>query len=175
MELDFSQVNAVRLAKYHDLSKFDCGDKDIGDFIRNDALTYQEKNLATTTIFIYKEEIIGFFSAAADSLKLVPPEKEEHEIASKPIVEFPAIKIARLGRDVRFKNQDVGDNILKWAIGYILECSKMIAVRFVTVDAYVNKVDWYSSFGFKINSDRHYKKKTQHVSMRYDLFNGVPK
>lgn len=175
MGLDFSQVKAVRLAKYHNLSKFDCGDKDINDFIRNDAINYQEANLATTTLFIHNEEIIGFFSAEADSLKLMPPEKEEHEVDKKPIMEFPAIKIARLGRDAKFKNQDVGNNILKWAIGYILECSKMIAVRFVTVDAYHNKVPWYQSFGFKINSDRHYTKKTQHVSMRYDLFNGVPK
>ena len=175
MGLDFSQVKAVRLAKYHDLSNFDCGDKDINDFIRDDAITYQENNLATTTIFIYNEEIIGFFSAGADSLKLVQPEKEEHKVDKKPIREFPAIKIARLGRDVKYKEQEIGKDILKWAIGYILECSKMIAVRFITVDAYHEKFPWYQEFGFKVNLDEHYTKKTQHVSMRYDLFNGVPK
>ena len=83
--LDFSQVKAVRLAKYHDLSNFDCGDKDINDFIRDDAITYQENNLATTTIFIYNEDIIGFCSIAADSLKLKVPEKIQHEVDGKPI------------------------------------------------------------------------------------------
>ena len=33
MVLDFSLVKAVRLAKYHDLSKFDCGDDDINSII----------------------------------------------------------------------------------------------------------------------------------------------
>lgn len=73
--LDFSLVKAVKLAKYHDLSKFDCNDDDINDFIRNDAFVYQDKKIATTTIFTYEDNIIGFFSASADSLRLNPPEK----------------------------------------------------------------------------------------------------
>lgn len=174
MVLDFSLVKAVRLAKYHDLSKFDCGDNDINDFIKNDALIYQDKKIATTTIFTYGDNIIGFFSAAADSLRLVPPEKAEHKVTEKPIKEFPAIKIARLGRDNKFRGEKVGTNILKWAIGYILACSQMMAVRFVTVDSYPNRVKWYESVGFKRNLDEHYTKKTEHISMRYDLFNAVP-
>ena len=173
--LDFSLVKAVKLAKYHDLSKFDCNDDDINDFIRNDAFVYQDKKIATTTIFIYEDNIMGFFSASADSLRLNPPEKEEHEVSEKPIKEFPAIKIARLGRDKKFRGENVGTGILKWAIGHILECSKMVAVRFVTVDSYPNRAAWYEKFGFKRNLDEHYTKKTQHVSMRYDLFNGIPK
>ena len=51
----------------------------------------------------------------------------------------------------------------------------MVAVRFVTVDSYLNRAAWYEKFGFKRNLDEHYTKKTQHISMRYDLFNGVPK
>lgn len=173
--IDFSLVKAEKLAKYHDLSNFDCGDKDINDFIKNDALGYQEKKLATTTIFIYKGDIMGFFSATADSLKLKNPEKEEHEVGDKPLQEFPATKIARLGRDKKYKEQKVGVDILKWAIGHILEYSESVAVRFVTVDAYPNKVSWYEDFKFKRNEDKRYTKRTQHVSMRYDLFNGIPK
>lgn len=175
MVLDFSLIQTERLAGYHNLSKFDCGDDDINDFIKNEGIRYQEKKLTTTTIFIYNEDIIGFFSSAADSLKLKPPEKEEHKLGDKPLVEYPAIKLARLGRDNKYRGQSVGLNILKWAIGYILECSKLMAVRFVTVDSYINRVNWYKSLGFKINEDKRYTKKTQHVSMRYDLFNGIPK
>lgn len=173
--LDFSIVKAERLAKYHNLSKFDCNDEDINDFVKNEALVYQDKKLATTTIFIYKDEIIGFFSAAADSLRLKSSEKAEHKVSEKPIKEFPAIKIARLGRDKKLKGEKVGTDILKWAIGYILKCSGMVAIRFVTVDAYPKRVKWYEEVGFKKNEEGHYLKKTNHVSMRYDLFNGVPK
>lgn len=105
MALDFSEVKTERLAKYHDVSKFDCEDKDITGFLKDDALNYQEKKVATTTIFIYKEDIMGFFSAAADSLKLKLDEKEEAKLSTKPIPEFPAIKIARLGRDKKYKHE----------------------------------------------------------------------
>ncbi len=172
MAFDFSQVRAVRLSRVYDLSRFDCGDKDINEFLKQDAITYQDKKIAITTLFIYKEEVIGFFSTAADSIKLKIEEKQGHNIDGKPIQEFPAIKIVRLGRDIKYKKQDVGSNILKKAKGYIIECSEMTAVRFVTVDAYPDRVKWYERFGFVRNLDERYTKKEHHVSMRYDLFNG---
>ncbi len=175
LSIDFSQVKAVRLSRLFDISRFDCGDKDINEFLKKDALLYQEKKIATTTLFILNEEVIGFFSAAADSLKLKIEEKEGHKIGEKPIQEFPAIKIARIGRDMKYRGQDIGANILKWAIGYILSCSDMIAVRFITVDAYPNKVSWYEQFGFVHNLDKKYLKYDHHVSMRYDLFNQISK
>lgn len=173
--IDFSQVKALHLSKLSDLSKFDCGDNDINNFLKHDALTYQENKLATTTLFIFNDELIGFFSTAADSIKLKLTEKQEHNMHGKPLHEFPAIKISRLGRDINYKSQNVGANILKWAIGYILQCSEMTAVRFVTVDAYPQKVSWYAPFGFKPNLHERYSKKDHHVSMRYDLFNEVKK
>ncbi|MBI3032574.1 GNAT family N-acetyltransferase [Candidatus Woesearchaeota archaeon] len=172
MDIDFSQVKAVRLSRLFDLSKFDCGDQDINDFLKNDAITYQDNKLATTTIFVYNEQVIGFFSAAADSIKLKFKEKQDHHFQEKPIQEFPAIKIARIGRDFNYNRQGIGTNILKWSIGYVLGCSEMIAVRFITVDAYPNKVKWYEQFGFVRNLDDKYTRKDNHVSMRYDLFNG---
>ena len=161
----------LRLSKIYDLSKFDCGDSDINEFLKEDALIYQEKKLATTTIFTFNNEVIGFFSTAADSIKLKLIEKENHAIRNKPISEFPAIKISRIGRDRKHRNQKLCEDILKWAIGYILKCSEMTAVRFVTVDAYPAKVKWYESFKFIRNLDERYIKKDNHVSMRYDLFN----
>ena len=88
LAIDFSEVKAAPLSKIYDLSKFDCGDNDINDFLKNDALPYQEKKIASTTIFIYKDEICGFFSASTDSIKLKPDEKKEHGFESKKLHEF---------------------------------------------------------------------------------------
>lgn len=169
--IDFSKVKAVRLSKIYDVSRFDCGDADLNDFIKNDAFIYQEKKLATTTLFFYGDTLIGFFSAAADSLKLNLNEKEDHDIHAKKMEEVPSIKIARLATDKNYQNQGIGSNILKWSMGYILECSNLIAVRFITVDAYPHKVDFYQKKGFLINQNRHYIKKDNQISMRYDLLN----
>ena len=169
--LDFSKVKAEKLSKIYDVSKFDCGDGDLNDFIKNDAFIYQEKKLTTTTLFFYEENLIGFFSAAADSLKLNFEEKESYGIHQKRLEDVPAIKIARLAVDKNYQKQSVGTNIFKWCIGYILNCSDMVAIRFITVDAYPDKVSFYQKFNFMINQNRHYTKKSHHISMRYDLLN----
>jgi len=169
--IDFSQVKVFRSSKIYDLSQFDCGDKDINEFLKQDALLYQEKKLSTTILFTFNDQVIGFFSTAADSIKLKLTEKEEHDISHKPISEFPAMKISRIGRDINYRNKKIGEIILRWAIGYILKCSEMTAVRFVTVDAYPNRVEWYKMFGFVPNLDDRYTKKSHHISMRYDLLN----
>ncbi len=133
-------------------------------------MIWQEKKISTTFLFFFKEEIIGFFCCSGDSIRLGGKEKKTGKLDGKPIPEFPAIKIGRLGRDKKIKGKKIGEEILKWAIGYIQELSKRIGVRFITVDAYPNKVSWYEQFGFVKNLHRQYDKKT-HVSMRYDLYN----
>lgn len=45
-----------------------------------------------------------------------------------------------------------------------------MAIRFITVDAYPNKVAWYESFGFVKNLHKKYDDKSN-VSMRYHLHN----
>ncbi len=169
--LDFSKVRIEGLSREYDLSTFDCGDTDLNDFIKNDAFVYLEKKLATTILFFYQEKIIGFVSIAADSLKLNLEEKEVYNIHQKKLEDIPAVKLARLAVNKTFQEQGIGTNILKWTIGYALECSDKVAIRFITVDAYNDKVNFYQRFNFLVNLNRHYTKKTHHISMRYDLLN----
>jgi len=169
--LDFSKVRVERLSREYDLSTFDCGDADLNDFIKNDAFVYLNKKLATTILFFYEEKIIGFVSIAADSLKLNLDEKQTYDIHQKKLEDIPAVKLARLAVNKTFQKQGIGTNILKWTIGYTLECSDKVAIRFITVDAYNDKVNFYQRFNFLVNLNRHYIKKTHHISMRYDLLN----
>ncbi len=169
--VDFSQVKAAGLSKIYDLSKFDCGDEDLNDFIKNDAFVYQEKKIATTILFFYEDNLIGFLSVAADSLRLNLDEKESYAIHQKKLEDVPAVKLARLAVDQNYQKQGVGTNILKWCVGYALECSDKIAIRFITVDAYPEKVNFYQKFNFIVNQNKHYTKKDRQVSMRYDLLN----
>ncbi len=169
--IDFSQIKAVGLSKIYDLSKFDCGDDDLNDFIKNDALRYQSKKLTTTILFFFQENLIGFLSIVADSLKLNLDEKESYNLHQKKLEDIPSIKFARLAVDKNYQKQSIGSNILKWGIGYALDCSDRIAIRFITVDAYPNRRIFYEKFNFRINQNRHYLKKVNHISMRYDLLN----
>ena len=169
--IDFSKVKIERLSKTHDTSKFDCGDPDINNFLKNDAISWQERQIAVTMILHYNGEIIGFFCSSADSIKLKEFEKKnEKGLNSKHIRALPAVKIGRLGRSINHKRRGLGEFILKWSIGHIFAMTKHTGIYFVTVDAYPSRVGWYEQFGFKKNLHDDYQNK-DNVSMRLCIYN----
>ena len=56
------------LTDEHDLSEFDCGDEDLNDFLKNDALKLQESRLNITKLIMYEDSIIGFTSLLTDAI-----------------------------------------------------------------------------------------------------------
>lgn len=149
---------------------FNCGDDDLNDFLKNDALEWQKKKIASTHIFIYYDEIVGFYCCSADSIRLNEKEKErEHELRQKRIKEVPAIKIGRLARSVNYPEQGLGRFILQWAIGHVLHISENVGIRFVTVDSYPERVSWYEKFGFKRNLHKMYE-DSQNISLRLCIY-----
>lgn len=59
-----------RLVSEHDVQHFDCGDPDLNDFLRSDALLYQRQHLAGTYVVLAQDEVVAYFSIAADAIKL---------------------------------------------------------------------------------------------------------
>lgn len=77
--LDPNKLSVVKLEAYHAFDKFDCGNEDINDFIKNDALKEQSLWNNNTHIFIYDGEIIGFLTICCSSIKLKIEEKVNHK------------------------------------------------------------------------------------------------
>ncbi len=170
--IDTSQMSVVELTELYDLSKFDCGDSDINEFIKFEAFAHQEESIAKTFLFIYKEQILGFCSLAADAIYLDREEKVE-SIANighmKRYPQYPAVKLARFGRDSNYRGQSIGSElILRWIVAHVK--SLKIAVRFLTLDAYPHRASYYEHAGFIKNQHKNYARKdNQPVSMRLDL------
>ena len=172
-QIKLEEITAVKLSKVYNLSDFDCGDKDINDFLKNDALIHQDEMIATTILFLYKDKVLGFCSLAADAIKLSQEEKVEcikNKGDMKHYPQYPAIKLARFGRDKSYKGKSIGkDVIVPWVIGYIKSLDN-VSVRFATVDSYPNKFDYYTALRFVRNNHTDYAKKEGiQISMRLDL------
>ena len=58
------------LNENHDLNDFDCGDNDLNDFLKNDALPQQYEKLNVTKLVMCNREIIGYTSLLTDTLIL---------------------------------------------------------------------------------------------------------
>ena len=154
-----------------DLANFNCDDKEMNRFLNEEAFEDQGCGLNTTMLLYYKGKLSCFCSICADSLKLT--EEERKEIQDELYSTVPAVKIARLGRDVDFRGYEFGKRMIKYVILKALEIDEdLCGVRMITLDAYPHRVEYYKNLGFKVNMHQLYRSKNKNtVSMRYDIYN----
>jgi len=136
-----------KLSEKHDLSRFDCGNNDLNDFIKNDALNQQEDNLSATKVVICDGEIIGFFSLLSDSIELKKIRDEKTKKSIKihlpRVKKAPAIKIGRFAIDKKYSNKGIGSNIMEHILLNILELTADVGMRFVLIEAYAKAYNFY--------------------------------
>ncbi|MBU7005259.1 hypothetical protein [Phosphitispora fastidiosa] len=151
-----------------DLANFDCKDEGMNKFLKKEAYSEQQLGMNNTTLMYYEGTLAGFYSICADSLKLAEEEQSEDLVYAT----VPAIKIARIARDVKFKNLEIGKFLIDHAKYKALEIdNEHCGVRMITLDAYLNRVEYYESQKFKKNEHRMYNGKNRTtVSMRYDIY-----
>lgn len=159
------------LAEGNLLSAFCCGNSELDDFLRDDALNHQYANVAMTTLVSFRGEIVGFYSLATDCISLDKKEKERIKKDYKiPYTEFPALKIGRLAVIESFKRKGIGQAMVSDVVGLALDLQGVIGLRFLSVDALKDSQGFYESLGFYINNhEDEIDSRDITVSMRFDL------
>ena len=86
---------------------FSCGDDDLDDFLRTDAMRLQDQSAVRTFLAIYEGEIVGYIALLADAVTLKSSERKKLALSydDHPIV--PAVKVARLGVRTDHKGRGV--------------------------------------------------------------------
>ena len=93
--MKYEEIEIIIHAGVRDLTKFDCGNEDLNEFLRDDSLKQQNAMLNITYLVIYREEIIGYFTLSTDNIKLSNLKKEYKEKFNNKDVYykvFPAAK-----------------------------------------------------------------------------------
>lgn len=172
-ELNLKAILLAKLTEEEigDLANFSCGDDEMNRFLENEAYHEQQLGMNCTTLMYYEGILAGFYSICNDSLKLSENEQSDDLIYTT----VPAIKIARLGRDVSFRDLEIGKFLISHVIHKALEIdSELCGVRMITLDAYPHRVEYYEFLGFKRNEHRMYNGKHRStISMRYDIYSEV--
>lgn len=126
-------------------SEFDCDDKDLNDFIQNEAKNHKEELLVETYSFRNwlpdktKSIPVAFISLCNDSIKLNDVQKQELLPKEKRgYRSYPAVKIARLGVRVDFQGMGIGSRLINNVKHFFLTKNRT-GCRFITVDAYSNE------------------------------------
>lgn len=146
-----------KLNKTESIQVFDCGDKDLNDFILNESIHYGNALLAVSYVFERKEanQAVGYFSLANDRISIADFEnktefnrfRKHRFINEKRLKSYPAAKICRLGVDISMKGQSIGTFLLDFIKSFFIIDNKT-GCRFLTVDAYADAVPFYLKNGF---------------------------
>jgi len=141
------------------IENFNCQDKEVENFLRNQALEFDKRNKSRTYLLIDENvdnEIIiwGYYTLTLKSLKF------NDELSKSKIkkidgfrvdaVETESILIGQLGKDYKYRNKISGSAILDYAVDDIYEVHKKVGGRIVFLECADNEkvVKFYQDNGF---------------------------
>lgn len=162
---EFQEKCIVRRLNIGDrISKFDCNDEDLNDFILNEANLYRNALLSVTYVVEEKDskDVLAYFSLSNDKISISDFDNKtdfnrfrKHKFVNeKRLRSYPAIKIGRLAISKTAQHQSIGTYLLEFIESYFMIDNKS-GCRFVTVDAYVDAIPFYirNNYQFLNNDD----------------------
>ncbi len=169
------QIQFERLKVDHDVSNFESYEQELVDFLQEDALDNQKKQISVTYLcFLRTDELIGYVTLSDDRIKLEGGLRQRFLGKGIPYRALPALKIGRLCVDNKFIRRGVGTLIMAFATNVAENIfSDYSGCRFVVLDAKRNEendvVRFYQRIGFKIIRE----KKKGNSPMYLDLVNNL--
>lgn len=138
---------------------FSCGNADLDDFFRNDALKYKKELLGKTYCFVSKadeNEIVAMFTLSNDSIRVdIIPNSRGKKVNKqipyeKRMRRYPGVLIGRLGVNVKYRHLGIGTQILNFIKSWFIDDQNKTGCRFLVVDAYNDEalLGFYAHNGF---------------------------
>jgi len=138
------------LDKLADRKGFDCGNRELNQYLNQIASQDVKRNVAKCHICFedsQPERILGFFTLNTSSIskKFLPSDYQK----GIHYPDVPIVLIGRLAVDVEHQKKGIGSILLVEAFKKVNEISKNVAVYAVMVDAKDDQVSgFYKHFGF---------------------------
>ena len=160
-KIESDEIIIEKIEDKHDLSNFKSYEKELVDFLIEDALNNQKQKLSVTFLWFYKSNLVGYVTLLNDKINLEGNLKEffrEKDIHYKSL---PALKIGRLCVHDDFLRRGLGKLMVQFSIQQANEISKNKAgCRFITLDAKRNEkreldsIHFYRKIGFEMLKER---------------------
>ena len=172
-KITIDDIKIERINKNRDVSKFSSYEKELVDFLIEDALDNQKKKISVTYLwFLNTGKLIGYITLLNDRINLEGDLKAFFRDKEVFYHSLPAIKIGRLCVDDNYLRKGLGTLMISFAIktANIIQ-DHYSGCRFIVLDAKRNKdkdpIHFYKKLGFNILKER--KKGT--TPMYLDLIN----
>jgi len=167
-------IRVERLTKEHIISNFQSCEKELVNFLVEDASSNQENKISVTYLIFLKNtnELVGYVTLLNDRINLEGNLKETFRKKGVEYSSLPALKIGRLCVDDKFLRKGIGTMMIDFSIKVAFYIFRDYSgCRFIVLEAKKhennNTLHFYKKLGFKQLKDR--KKGT--IPMYFDLIN----
>lgn len=144
-----------------DLASFDCGRKSINEFFQNEAQAYQDELFGKTYFFVFPDEptkvVAGFTVANASIFTKHLGNSRQKKLGrevhhEKGLINYPAVLLAQLGVDVKYKGNHLGEQIIEFVEEWFTSDDNKSGCRHLIVDAYDEPglLDYYQRNGLNL-------------------------
>ena len=129
--------------------KFDCGNVTINEYIEWSYFVTLSQQCYAYKI-LYKSLIVGYYMITLRDVALTDCPGDESDYS---VGEFgdhvPSLYINYIAIDKRFQKKGIGTKTLEKIIIETRQLVDRLPIRFITINAVPEKVDWYKKIGFK--------------------------
>lgn len=175
LKINLEELYIEIISSMHEVSNFKSHEQELVDFLVEDALDNQKKQISITYLWFLKstKELIAYITVLADAISLQGEMKEYFKQKGIPYKSLPALKIGRLCVSDYYLGRGIGTLIIEFVVVLAQKISKDIGLRFITTDAKRNadpkrdSIHFYKKFGFEVLKQR--EKGT--IPMYKDLIN----
>lgn len=163
-KINISDIEIEQINESHKeiISKFISYEKELVDFLIEDALDNQKKQMSMTYLWFLKstKELVAYVTVLADAISLQGELKEHFRQQGILYKSLPALKIGRLCVSDEYLGRGIGTLMIEFTLVLAQRIGKEIGLRFITTDAKRNQdprkdsVHFYKNFGFEILKQR---------------------
>ncbi len=135
------------LAERHLLAHFDSGRPELDRWLREAALTVEAKRTGRTFVWADRDLVVAYYTIAAHLLVRDDPPRAVGRGSSS---QMPSVLLGRLALDKSLHGRGLGGVLLEDALGRVVEATRVVAARFVVVDAIDEPAArFYQHYGFR--------------------------
>jgi len=148
-------ASPILLTKEHDRKSFDCGVKELNEYLQKYALQNQNKNVSRTYVAIVDGKIIGYYSLAYTNV--MPSETPLNVSKGIGRYSIPVLLLARLATDKTYHGKGIGKALLRDALLKAPKAADIAGIRAMLVHAKDdNAKQFYERFGFSSSPSNPY-------------------
>ena len=147
-------MKILPLTEHYALPAFDCGDSDLNEFLLEDAKPFLEKRIANTYILEDEGKIAAYFCLLNDKVSRQEVTNSNWKgikdsfPENKRFRSYPTIKIGRFAVAGAYHGQHIGTALMDQLKIFLKNEVSRSAFRYITVDAYLSAVPFYTKNGF---------------------------